>query len=144
MSSRKQIEDIVREFYALRCDGKLDGMMSMFGHDPRFRIAGDNIPGGLTKEVHGLKELRGLLDRLIQDWNWNDYRIDSVLVDGNRAVAHGNGTMHYVPKTKDIETETLDVLTIAEGKIVDFLEFCDTHMVVRTVAPVPKVKGGEL
>jgi ketosteroid isomerase-like protein len=138
MSSRDEIEAVVRESYALRCAGRLDGLMAMFGPDPRFRIAGDVIPGELTKEVRGREELRALLERLIQDWNWNDYRIDTVLVEGNRAVAHGKGTMRYVPNTEDIETETLDVLTISEGKIVDFLEFCDTHMVARTLGAMPK------
>lgn len=138
MSSRDEIEAIVRKFYAHRCADDLAGMMALFGPDPRFRIAGDGILGELTKEIQGREALRPVLEGLIKDWDWSEYRIGTVLVDGNRAAAHGRGTMRYVRKNEKIPSETLDLLTIVDGRITQFLEFCDTHMAAKAMDIIPK------
>ncbi|WP_413991984.1 nuclear transport factor 2 family protein [Labrys okinawensis] len=137
MSDRDRIEAMVRETYARRCAGDIDGFMAMFGPEPRFRLAGDEILGDLTVEIRGHKDVRAVLERLTNAWDWSDYRVDAVVVDGDRAVVHGKGTMFYVPKQQRIATETLDILTIADGKITDFVEFCDTHMAARAMDLLP-------
>ena len=133
MSNRDQIEAVVRETYARRCAGDVDGLMAMFGPEPRFRLAGDEILGDLTVEVRGRKDLRAILERLMDAWDWSDYRIDTVVVEGNRAVVHSKGTMFYVPKKQSFVTQTLDLMTIDDSKIADFLQFCDTHMAARAM-----------
>ncbi|GLS17042.1 hypothetical protein GCM10007874_00570 [Labrys miyagiensis] len=137
MSNRDQVEAVVREIYARRCAGDVDGLMAMFGPDPHFRLAGDEILGPLTTEVRGREDLRAILERLTNAWDWRDYRVDTVVVEGNRAVVHSKGTMFYVPKQQSFPTETLDLMTIADGKIADFLQFCDTHMAARAMDILP-------
>jgi ketosteroid isomerase-like protein len=44
------------------------------------------------------------------------------------------GTMIHTPTGQGIEFETLDVLTVADGKIIDFLEFLDTHRLARIIS----------
>ncbi|CAM5771740.1 hypothetical protein LMIY3S_03610 [Labrys miyagiensis] len=138
MSTRDEIETMVRQSYVHRCAGDIDGLIGMFGPDPRFRIAGDEILGALSAEVRGRENLLAVMESLTRTWDWSDYRIDTVLVDGNRAVVHGKGTMTYVPKNQKIETETLDLLTIVDGKIAELLEFCDTHMAAKAMDCLPK------
>ncbi|WP_448953814.1 nuclear transport factor 2 family protein [Labrys neptuniae] len=133
MSERAEIEKLVRDAYAHRAAGNIDGIMNCFGADPVFRLAGDEMLGVLTTEVRGREALHQTMLQLVGAWNWSDYRIDSILVDGNRAVVHSHGTMHFVPTGQKFETETLDLLTIADGRISHFLEFCDTHTMVRTM-----------
>ncbi len=37
--------------------------------------------------------------------------------------------MHFSPTHTDVSVETLDVLKLKDGKIVEFTEFADTHMI---------------
>jgi ketosteroid isomerase-like protein len=46
---------------------------------------------------------------------------------------HLSGRIRHVPTGKVLDTEILDKLTIKDGKIVDFAEFLDTHLVAQTV-----------
>ena len=87
----------------------------------------------LTVKVAGGSDVRMVLEKLARDWDWANYRIESILVDGNRAVVHSRGQMRYVPKDELLETETLDLLTIENGKIAEIVQFCDTYAVVRKI-----------
>ena len=51
-----------------------------------------------------------------------------------KAVVHSSGPMTYTPTGETVEFETLDLLTIADGKIIDFLEFLDTHQLADIVS----------
>ena len=53
-----------------------------------------------------------------------------------KAVIHSGGTMIHTPTGQNVEFETLDVLTIADGKIIDFLEFFDTHRLAQVIGGV--------
>lgn len=133
MSDRDAIEAVVRESYNRRRTGDVEAIMAMFGPDPRFRLAGDEILGELTAEVRGKEAFRAMIQQLVDNWDWADYKILSILIEGDSAVVHSTGTMRFVPTGQNYETETLDLLKIADGKIVEFLQFLDTHMLARAL-----------
>jgi ketosteroid isomerase-like protein len=133
MSERARIEALLRGIYAQRSAGNMDGIMASFGPDPSFRLAGDEILGVLTTEVKGRDALRQMMQQLVDAWDWTAFEVDSILVDGSRVVVHSKGTMRFVPTGQKFVTETLDLLTLADDKIVDFLQFCDTHMAAKAM-----------
>jgi ketosteroid isomerase-like protein len=133
MSGRNDVEAFVRGIYERRKSGDIEGIIAGFAPDAQFRLAGDAALAPLTTAVRSHAPLRGLMEQLVAAWDWSDYRVDAVLVDGNRVAVYGNGTMHYGPGKAPFVTETFDLLTIEGGKIVDFVQFCDTHSAARAM-----------
>lgn len=133
MSERAQTEAFVRDMYARRFAGNVEAIMAGFSQAAWFRVAGDEVLGMLSTEVRGTEALRGMMQQFVDNWDWSEYRIESVLVDGNRVVVHGKGPMTFRPSNQRYETETLDLITVADGKITGFLQFLDTHLLVRVV-----------
>jgi len=133
MSGRDDVESLVRAIYDQRRKGDIEGVMAGFAPNARFRLAGSSALAPLTTMVETHAPLRGLMEQLIASWDWSDYRVETVLVDGNRVAVYSRGTMHYGPDKYPVTTETFDLLTIEGGKIVEFVQFCDTHAAARTM-----------
>lgn len=127
MSSRDDVESLVRSIYETRKKGDVEGIMAAFAPHAQFRMAGSSALAPLTTAVQNHAPLRSLMERLVASWDWTDYKVDTVLVDGERVAVYSKGTMHYGPDKYPVTTETFDLLTLEDGKIVDFVQFCDTH-----------------
>ncbi|MGH6643981.1 MAG: nuclear transport factor 2 family protein [Bradyrhizobium sp.] len=128
MTERTLIEEMLRTSYALRRNEDIEGTLESFTDDATFRLVGTPMLAPLTRPVTGRAAIREILTQLARDWDWTDYHITSIMVDGDHAVVHSRGKMCYTPKKASIDTETLDLITIRDGKISDFQQFCDTHM----------------
>jgi len=126
MTERSEVERLVRNLYELRRQEDIDGIIEGFTPDATFRLAGDLAP--LTTEVCGHPALRVMISELARAWDWRGYKIATVLVDGDRVAVHSRGEMLYVPTGTPVRTETLDILTLKDGKVAEFVQFCDTHM----------------
>jgi ketosteroid isomerase-like protein len=131
MKERNDTERLVREIYARRRSGNIDEIMSAFAPNAQFRLAGGAalLPATALVETHA--GLRSTMAQFVADWDWSDYAIEAVIVDGNRAAVYSRGPMRYGAGRQEIETETVDLLTLEGGKIVSFVQFCDTHMLSR-------------
>jgi len=133
MSSRNDVEALVRSIYALRRKGDIEGIMASFTPNARFRMAGHGGLAPMTTPVEGSAQLRGLMQQLVSAWDWSDFDIRSVLVDGNRVAVYSAGTMYFGPQRVPVETELFDLLTLEGDKIADFVQFCDTHAAARVM-----------
>ncbi|GLS17041.1 hypothetical protein GCM10007874_00560 [Labrys miyagiensis] len=134
MSDRSLIEAFVHQSYSRRRAGDIEGIMGDFGANPVFRLAGDEILGALTKEIRGREALRQMVQSLVELWDWSEHGIDTILIEGNRIVVHGKGVVRFLPTGERFTTETLDLLTLVDGKISEFVEFCDTHTVAKAMS----------
>jgi ketosteroid isomerase-like protein len=133
MAERNEIERIVKESYAARKRNSVAETLKYFHPDVSFRVMGSENLGPMTKGVSGLDALRSMFEGLFPAWDWSNFEIRSIHVDGDRAFVHLSGQIRHVPTGKIIDTEILDRLTIKDGLIVDFAEFLDTHLLARTV-----------
>jgi len=134
MAERTLIESMLRTCYALRRTEDIEGALETFADDATFRLVGNLALAPMTKPVTGRAALREMFTQLARDWDWSEYDITSIMVDGDHAVVHSRGRMRYTPKNACIDTETLDLITIRDGKISDFQQFCDTHMAANLMA----------
>lgn len=130
--TRNEIENIVRESYAARRIGDIEATAAYFAEDATFRISACEALGDLGTPLRGKSDLRGLWGTVFPTYDWSEFPIRSIMIDDGtappRAVVHCAGTMVYTPTGQRFEAETLDMLTFENGKITDFLEFVDTHM----------------
>jgi ketosteroid isomerase-like protein len=134
MSNETSARTILERVYALRRKEDLEGSLQCFTPDASFRLAGSEALGPMTSAVKGHAALRPLLVRLFADWDWSQHNVRAILVDGDRAAVHCAGSLVYRPARKTVATETLDLMTLRDGRIAEFTEFCDTFMVA-SMAP---------
>ena len=131
MKERDETEKRIREIYAARRRGSVEQVMATFAPQARFRLAGNAALAPMTMPVDGHTQLRSVMKQLVDDWDWSDFMIEKIVVDGNQAAVYSRGPMRYGADRQEIETEILDLLTLEDGKIIELVEFCDTHMVSR-------------
>jgi ketosteroid isomerase-like protein len=137
MVQRSEVERVVRDSYAARKRNDVGETLKHFHPEVTFRIMGSEQLGPMTEAVHGLGPLRAMFENLFPAWDWSDFKIDHIHVDGDRAFVHLSGQIRHVPTGSVLKTEILDRLTIKDGLIVDFAEFLDTHLLARTVGLPP-------
>ncbi len=123
---RNEIERVVRSAYASRQSGDLSNCLNAFHTDASFHVLGAAALEPLTLRVQGHSQLRPLLQHMIDVWDWSQFKIDSILIDRDRAVVICKGVITFKPTNTALNTQICDVMRMKDGKIAEFTEFCDT------------------
>jgi ketosteroid isomerase-like protein len=126
MTDRASIEKIVRDAYDARRRNDAEATLAFFALTAEFQLVGPAPLAPLTDAVRGHGSLRPMFTQLFATWDWSNYAIVDLLVDGDRAALRCAGPMRFVPTNTVIDTQTFDLLTIQDGRIVHFLQFFDT------------------
>ncbi len=71
---------------------------------------------------------------LIGAFEFRNHEIVSLIVDGPRAAVHTRVRVRAAGTGEEVTTEMVDLITVRDGKIVSFLEFCDTAMAAKLMA----------
>ncbi|MCP4941828.1 MAG: hypothetical protein GY924_07585 [Planctomycetaceae bacterium] len=130
----QEIRQLVEDSYAARRGEFVDATLDFFDPDAVFRIVANPGMGDIGRTVRGHDQLRTQLEGLFEAWDWKDFPIKNITVDGDTAYVHSSGTMHFTPTDKDVELEALDIVKFKNGKIIEFTEFTDTHLVASLIA----------
>jgi ketosteroid isomerase-like protein len=94
--------------------------------DAVLRINGRQL---MSEPVVGKAAIRTVLQELIRDWRFDDWKECSLLVDGEKALLHWTARVTYAPTNKSENIDTFDVVTFRDGKIVYFFQGTDTAAV---------------
>ena len=140
MQSREQIETIVRDLYAARVRGDVDGLVRPFTQDGWLQIAGfpgEAEPGG--KQVADKAQLREGLENLVREFDFLQQDIVTSVIEGDRAAIHSRVRVRHSASGVTEDTDILDLFTFEDGRIASLLEFCDTALAVRLQAGVPEM-----
>jgi ketosteroid isomerase-like protein len=130
MNSRNEIEQTLREVYAARKRGDLDGLGRVFAPNARFQLAGSNASPVATKVV-GAEQYRALFAGLIKTFEVLDYTIVTMLIDGNSAAVQWRAKLRSSINGQTVETDLFDLIEVEGGQVTSFLEFCDTALAAR-------------
>jgi ketosteroid isomerase-like protein len=84
----------------------------------------------LGERVKGKAAIRPILQQLIENWHFDDWKVCSILVDGERAVLHWTARVTCVPTKKSDNFDVVDLVTFSNGKVVDFHQSLDTALVM--------------
>jgi ketosteroid isomerase-like protein len=136
MTSKSSIEELLRSTYAARVRGDLDGTMAAFADDVvyEFNGRGTGVPS-LSSQVHGKAALRPVMQELIHNFRFSDWRLVSLLVDGDQASLHWRALVTFPHGGKSAEFNVFDLITFRNGKFVKFHQSTDTALVVAMTAP---------
>ena len=84
MSSKAEIAATIRDCYAARQRNDGEAALAFFHPGVRFRIAGSPLLKPLTDTIVGLEALRPALARMVIDWDWSQFLVTSVVVNGEK------------------------------------------------------------
>ena len=123
MPDRLEIDRLMRELYAARERGDLEGVCQFFADVAKFQIASARQVSALAVTTSGADEFRPLLALLIKTFKLNDMTIISIVIDGAKAAVHWRANIHSKITGATIPTELVDLVEIQNSRIVSYIEF---------------------
>jgi ketosteroid isomerase-like protein len=134
MTGRQAIENLLEELYAARVRGDLETIVSLFAANAIFQVAGTDDASPMPTLVKGNAAITSLMQTMITDFEVSDFTIVEMLIDGPSAAVRWQGTFMYTKTGQMFSTELADFITVAEGKVVSFIEFLDTALAAKVLA----------
>jgi len=122
-----EIDRLMREFYAERRRGDLEGVLRSFSADVRFQIASTKQGNPVAVKANGINELRPLLALLIKTFSVVDLTIRSITIDGVQATVHWRVDVRSRITGATVPTELIDIVEVRDGCIVNFNEIFVSH-----------------
>jgi ketosteroid isomerase-like protein len=129
MTDRQAIEDLLEEFYAARVRGDLKAVAKLFAANATFQVAGSD-----QASVKGNVGIKTLMQGMIASIELSDFTILDMLIDGGSVAVRWQATIHYTKTGQIFSTELADFITVANGKVVSFIEFLDTALAAKVLA----------
>ena len=135
MTSKLSIQETLMSTYAARVRGDLDGTLAAFTDDTIFEFNGRGTGvQSLSEPVHGKAALRPVMRELIENYRFGDWRVISLIVDGEQALLHWRALVTVTANGKAAEFDVLDEMKFRDGKIATFHQSTDTAAIMAMIA----------
>ena len=123
MTRRLEIDRLLRQLYAARAAGDLDGVCRTFANDARFEIAGTSQTSPIAISATGLDQIRTWLALLIKTFQMSDHTILSMIIDDPAAAVHWRAKIRSRITGATVPTDLVDLVQIRDGRIANYTEF---------------------
>ncbi len=134
MSDRSSVEKLLHEAYAARVRGDIDAIGRIFADNARFEVAGSSQVSAIPARVEGAG-VRPLIGQMIKTFQMSEFRILSMVVEGSKAAVHWRVKVRSSVTGETADTQLVDIIEVKDGRIVSFVEFCDTALASRLMGP---------
>jgi ketosteroid isomerase-like protein len=131
MTDRARMEKTLREAYAARARGNVEGILKLFTPDGSFSMAGSSDMSPVAMRVEGHESLRAALEGLTRTFQMEDHEMLAMLIDGERAAVHWRATIRSTVTGTSLQSELCDLVEFKDGRIASFHQFCDTAAAAR-------------
>ncbi len=132
--NEKKNTAILKEAYAHWDENKEQAFqhwMDLLSDDVNFRSLADGHEGmEFTRKCNCKSEVRKYFVELARDWAMISFKMTEFIAQGDRVVAIGSCKWKYIKTGKEVETPKVDIFTMRNSKIVDFMEMYDTARVI--------------
>ena len=121
--------DIVKQFYAKLCQGDVQGLLELFAPEITWTEA-RHFPyynGTWTKPQ---QVLENLLIPLGRDWDGFSAKADAFVAEDSEVVAFGAYVGTYKATGKSIDVPLAHRWRVENGRIVSFVQYTDTALVL--------------
>jgi ketosteroid isomerase-like protein len=135
MTSKSAIEETLRSTYAARVRGDVEGTLASFADDVVFEIngRGTGMPT-LASPIQGKAALRPVMQQLVENFRFSDWRVISLLVDADQAMLHWRALVTFTQNGKAAEFDVFDVVTFRDGNYAEFRQSTDTALIMSMTA----------
>ena len=131
MTDRNQTEKLLKEAYAARKRGDVEGVCACFAENQTFTMAGSQQTSPIAVRCTEDNAFRAMMAGLIETFEWRDHEILSMIIDGPKAAVHWRGRIRSTVTGDEVVTELVDVVAVENGRIASLTEFCDTALAAR-------------
>ena len=135
MSDRSGVEKVLRDAYEARVRGDIDTLGRIFADNARFEVAGSSQVSAIPARVEGPAQIQPLLGQMIKTFQLSDLRILSMVIEGSKAAVHWRAKVRSSVTGEIADTQLFDLIEVRDGRIVSFVEFCDTALASRLMGP---------
>jgi ketosteroid isomerase-like protein len=123
MMNRLEVEQLLKQLYLARTEGRLDPLCALFAADATFKIAGASDGKPIAISARGSAEIRAWLSVMLKTFKLTRYQLVSMLIEGDRAAVHWQVDIHSKITGVMVPTELVDLVEVREGKITSYREF---------------------
>ncbi len=123
MADRLAIEQLLRELYAARVEGRLDALCALFSTDASFQIAGSSGGKPIAIVAQGVGEIRPWLAMLLKTFKLTRHETLTRLIDGSEAAVLWRADIHSKITGTVVATELVDLVKVSNGRIASYREF---------------------
>jgi ketosteroid isomerase-like protein len=123
MTGRHEIDGLIRELYAARSQGDLDGVCAIFADDAQWRIAGASHGSPVAVLAQGGNQIRSWLTLMMKTFQISDLQILSTIIDETAVAAHWRAVVRSRITGAVAATEFIDLAQVRDGRIVSYTEF---------------------
>jgi ketosteroid isomerase-like protein len=117
-----QIDRLLRELYAARSSGDLEGVCRVFAADAKFQIAGASEAGPAGIKANGIREFRPLLAFMIKTFKLGELTIRTMEIQEDKATVRWQADVQSRITGATVPTELIDLVEVRDGKIVNYNE----------------------
>ncbi len=104
---------------------------TLFSENVKLRSLAAGRPGlEFTMDCHSSDDIARYFAGLDKDWKMIHYTTQQFAVDGERVVMLGRTAWENRKTGRRFDTPKVDLATFRDGRVVEFLEFYDTAMVL--------------
>jgi ketosteroid isomerase-like protein len=123
MTNRPDVERLLRELYAARLAGDLDGVCRTFAQDARLEISGASYATPMAIKAAGQAEIRTWLALLVKTFQLRDQEILAMIIEDATAAVHWRCSIRSKITGVAVVTELVDVVRIRDSRIASYTEF---------------------
>src|SRR5262245_9878003 len=104
MTTRAEIETLLRNVYAARVRGDLDAICGAFNPDARFEMASSHLAGPPPMLAAGVAQFRPAIEGLIKTFEFKDHTIVTMVIEGDQAAVRWRSTMRSTVTGETVTT----------------------------------------
>ena len=137
MMDRAAALSMLKEAYGARVRGDVEGTVRHFTDDATFALAGAREASPVALRCTGCEDIRAVMGGLIGAFRFSDHEILEIFLDGPRAAVRTRVRVRSAATGEEAVTETVDLITFRDGKIADYVQFCDTALAAKLAGAGP-------
>jgi len=135
MTDRSQMQKLLTDAYAARKRGDVDAVCACFSDNPSFTMAGAREASPVAVQCTDATPFRSVMSGLVSTFEWRDQQVLSMIIEGSTAAVHWRGRIRSALTGEEVVTELVDIVTVEGGKIKSLIEFADTALAAKLMAP---------
>ena len=128
--TREQMLKVMREAYAARVCGDVDGILTTFAPDAKFKLNATPPQAIVSVATEG-GGMRATLRQLVDAFEFQKLDIIDSVVEGSKAAIRIRFTVKSRETGHTAVTESLDLIEFHDGKVASYTQFLDTAIADR-------------
>ena len=130
--------DVLTKAYAAYGEGNGQPLLDAMAEDVTLELCVPVEAFRFAGPLRGKASVARAMQEIREDYDWVEYRLHDLLVQGDLAVALAGGRIRHRATSKAFDLSMVDVIRMRGGKIVDFKEYFDSLGAVMNIGvPTP-------